>query len=64
MEEGVIDIHVEQNILGAKGPCLNLMARDTKEWMRGQFAFVKVEDDATCDSVKVSRFPDPMSSED
>jgi len=59
--EGVIDIHVEQNILGARGPCLTLMARDTKEWMRGQFAFVRVEDDATCDSVKVDRFPDPMS---
>ncbi len=59
--EGSIDIHVEQNILGARGPCLRLMARDTKEWMRGKFAFVKVEDDATCDSIEEDDFPDPMS---
>jgi hypothetical protein len=62
--EGKLDIHVEQNILGARGPCLNLMARDTKEWMHGQFAFVKVEDDATCASVKAERFPDPLEEED
>jgi len=62
--EGTIDIHVEQNILGARGPCLTLMARDTKEWMRGQFAFVKVEDDATCASVDADRFPDPLVEED
>lgn len=35
--KATIDVHVEQTILGARGPCLNLMARDTTDWMHGHF---------------------------
>lgn len=38
-----IDVHVSQTILGARGPCLNLMARDTTDWMHGQFRLRTVQ---------------------
>lgn len=45
---GTVRVHVEQTILGARGPCLNLMAKDSAEWMDGRIAYVKVPDDVTC----------------
>ena len=59
---GDIDIHVEQNILGARGPCLNLMARDSSDWMEGAFTFVEVPAEATCSTV--STWPDPWRGAD
>lgn len=47
---GDIRIHVIQKTLGARGPCLGLMARDSDEWMDGQILVKKAPVGTTCDS--------------
>lgn len=48
---GELTVYVEQKTLGARGPCLTLMAKDSISTMNGKFAFKRVDKDATCDSV-------------
>jgi hypothetical protein len=58
--QGTVRVYVEQRILGAKGPCLNLMARDTNEWMDGRIAYIAVPASATCaTNTSWPSLPDP-----
>lgn len=45
---GTVSVRVLQEVLGAKGRCLQKSAKDIDERYRGKFSYKKVDDDATC----------------
>ena len=50
-------VTVDQEILGAKGACLSVVARDTHEVVKGPFAYAKVPAGSTCKSLFGSGWP-------
>lgn len=54
---GHAEVHVVQTILGARGACLSVVAEGTNERQSGPFAFVPVENGATCDSLFAAGWP-------
>lgn len=54
---GTARITVDQEILGAKGACLSVVASDTHEVVSGPFAYAPVEATATCRSLMQSGWP-------
>jgi hypothetical protein len=57
MLKGEADVHVVQSILGADGACLSVVAEGTDERLSGEFAFVPVDDDASCAGLFASGWP-------
>ena len=55
--EGDIQVVVQQEILGATGPCLKLAASDSVDHMQGQFRYAPVPEGTTCDSLPRSAWP-------
>ena len=55
-------VSIKQTVLGAKGLCLRVVAKDTEEQVRGPFAYVPVPADTTCASL--SRRGWPVDAED
>jgi hypothetical protein len=45
---GTAKVKVEQQVLGTRGHCLGVVARDTTEVVAGPFAYVKVDKGTTC----------------
>lgn len=45
---GTAKVKVEQQVLGTRGRCLGVVARDTTEVVSGPFAYVKVDKGTTC----------------
>ena len=54
---GTASVRVAQTVLGARGACLSVVASDTDERQRGTFAFARVDDDATCESLAARGWP-------
>ena len=54
---GLANVRVRQEILGTEGMCLGMVAKDTDERVRGPFAYVEVEPDATCESLLRGGWP-------
>lgn len=55
--EGRANVRVRQSVLGARGACLSAVAEDTDERQAGPFAYVPVDDNATCASLMASGWP-------
>jgi hypothetical protein len=54
---GTTRVHVRQRVLSTEGKCLQLMADDTAEVVQGPFAYTRVADDSTCESLTRSGWP-------
>lgn len=54
---GTARVTVDQEILGAKGACLSVVASDTHEVVTGPFAYAPVEATATCRSLMQTGWP-------
>jgi hypothetical protein len=54
---GRAKVNVEQSVLGARGRCLGVVAKDTDEIVSGPFAYKRVTSDATCASLISSGWP-------
>ncbi len=54
---GKARVTVDQEILGAKGACLSVVADDTHEVVSGPFAYAPVSNTATCSSLMGSGWP-------
>ncbi len=54
---GTARVTVDQEILGAKGACLSVVASDTHEVVSGPFAYAAVEATTTCRSLMQSGWP-------
>ncbi len=54
---GKARVTVEQQVLGAKGACLSVVASDTREVVTGPFAYAPVDTGATCRSLFQSGWP-------
>ncbi|MEM6294651.1 MAG: hypothetical protein AAGA54_25475 [Myxococcota bacterium] len=54
---GKARVNVEQQVLGAKGACLSVVASDTREVVTGPFAYAPVAAGATCRSLFQSGWP-------
>jgi len=54
---GAAKVHVEQQVLGAKGACLSAMAKDTDEHQSGPFAYVPVPEGTTCETLLGQGWP-------
>lgn len=54
---GTARVTVDQEILGAKGACLSVVASDTHEIVSGPFAYAPVEATTTCRSLMQSGWP-------
>lgn len=54
---GTARVTVDQEILGAKGACLSVVASDTHEVVSGPFAYAPVEATTTCRSLMQSGWP-------
>ncbi len=50
-------VTVDQEVLGAKGACLSVVASDTHEVVNGPFAYAPVEASATCRSLMQTGWP-------
>ncbi len=49
---GDVQVHVIQDTLGTKGPCLRLMAKDSDETMNGRIQMRAVPSETTCETAK------------
>jgi len=54
---GTARVTVDQEILGAKGACLSVVASDTHEVLTGPFAYAPVEPTTTCRSLMQTGWP-------
>ncbi len=54
---GKARVTVGQEVLGAKGACLSVVARDTHEVVSGPFAYAPVEATTTCKSLMKTGWP-------
>lgn len=54
---GKARVTVDQEVLGAKGACLSVVARDTHEVVSGPFAYAPVDASATCRSLMQAGWP-------
>lgn len=54
---GELQVEVEQKILDTSGACLSIMATDTSERVRGNFAYVPVPEGTTCESLQAGPWP-------
>lgn len=54
---GRAKVRIDQTILGTEGVCLGMAAKDTTELVSGPFAYVPVDEDATCESWSVASWP-------
>ncbi len=54
---GNAKVKVEQQVLGSKGGCLGVVARDTQEVVSGPFAYVNVPAGTTCETLIRSGWP-------
>lgn len=50
-------VSIEQRVLGTSNACLAMGAKDTQEVVRGPFAYVRVPDGTTCDSLIEGGWP-------
>lgn len=61
---GRAKVAVSQQVLGARGKCLSVVARDSDEVVRGPFAFVPVPAGTSCASLIRSGWPIDAESEE
>lgn len=54
---GHANVRILQQVLGSQGVCLGLVAKDTKEEVRGPFAYVPVSEGASCKSWSPRTWP-------
>lgn len=54
---GTAKVRVEQTILGSRGRCLGVVARDSDELVSGPFAYTRVATGTTCASLLRTRWP-------
>lgn len=54
---GFANVRIAQTVLGSRGRCLGLVARDSEEVVSGPFAYVRVAAGATCASLLRNGWP-------
>lgn len=54
---GKARVSIKQTVLGAKGVCLRVVAKDTDEQVRGPFSYVPVPAGSTCRSLARKEWP-------
>ncbi|TNE85688.1 MAG: hypothetical protein EP330_24870 [Deltaproteobacteria bacterium] len=59
--KGLATIRVSQQVHKVQGACLALVTKDVTQDLRGQFVYLPVPADTTCDSVPDEAWPDPTT---
>lgn len=55
--QGIANVAIHQQVLGADGVCLSVVAKDVKEKVRGPFAYVPVDPQEDCRSLLRKGWP-------